>query len=109
MSSADDPAVTCPKCGTSVKLTESLAAPLLEATKKQYETRLAEQNANVAQREAALAARAATLETEKATVDASVAAKVKAERDKLAADAAKRDHAFKDREAQLLKERESID
>ena len=38
-----DPALTCPKCGESIKLTESLAAPLVAATRAQYEQQLAEQ------------------------------------------------------------------
>jgi hypothetical protein len=37
-----EPTITCPKCKTEIKLTESLAAPLIEATRRQYEKRLAE-------------------------------------------------------------------
>jgi hypothetical protein len=38
-----DPALICPKCGETIKLTESLAAPLVAATRAQYERQLAEQ------------------------------------------------------------------
>jgi len=38
-----DPILTCPKCGETIKLTESLAAPLVAATRTQYEQRLEEQ------------------------------------------------------------------
>jgi hypothetical protein len=38
-----DPALICPKCGESIKLTESLAAPLVAATRAQYEQQLADQ------------------------------------------------------------------
>jgi len=38
-----DPILTCPKCGETIKLTESLAAPLVAATRAQYEQRLEEQ------------------------------------------------------------------
>ncbi len=34
------PTVACPKCGTPVPLTEALAAPLLEATRIDFETKL---------------------------------------------------------------------
>ena len=37
-----EPAITCPKCGAEIKLTESLAAPLVAATRLEYENRLAE-------------------------------------------------------------------
>ena len=42
----------CPNCKTEIKLTESLAAPLLESTKRQFDARIAENNAEVAKREA---------------------------------------------------------
>ena len=29
--------ITCPKCGEEIKLTESLAAPLVEVVRAQYE------------------------------------------------------------------------
>jgi hypothetical protein len=38
-----DPALICPKCGEPIKLTESLAAPLVAATRAQYEQQLADQ------------------------------------------------------------------
>ncbi len=34
-----DPTSICPNCETEIKLTESLAAPLLESTRRQYEKR----------------------------------------------------------------------
>jgi len=49
-----EPTITCPSCKTQIKLTESLAAPLIEATRKQYEQQLAQKDANIAQREAAI-------------------------------------------------------
>lgn len=38
------PTVPCPKCGTPVPLTEALAAPLIEATRAQYESKLRDSN-----------------------------------------------------------------
>ncbi len=42
-----EPIVTCPQCKTGIKLTESLAAPLVEATRREYERRLAEGEARL--------------------------------------------------------------
>ena len=36
-----EPVIACPHCHKEIKLTESLAAPLVEATRREYETRLA--------------------------------------------------------------------
>ena len=49
-----EPIITCPNCRTEIKLTESLAAPLIEATRQQYEEKVAESEANIASRESAL-------------------------------------------------------
>jgi hypothetical protein len=37
----NDPTITCPNCKTEIRLTESLAAPLIESTRRQYEKRIA--------------------------------------------------------------------
>ena len=37
---AAQPTAACPKCGTAIPLTEALAAPLLEATRAEYEAKL---------------------------------------------------------------------
>jgi hypothetical protein len=50
-----EPALICPKCGESIKLTESLAAPLVAATRAQYEQRLADQAQSFAMEKGALA------------------------------------------------------
>ncbi len=106
---ATEPIITCPGCGREIKLTESLAAPLLASTRKEYEQRLANQNAEVAKREQALKDREEQLAKEKESVDAAVAEKLKAEREKLSADAAKREKALQTREAQLAAEKEALD
>jgi len=41
---APQPTVPCPKCGTPVPLTEALAAPLIEATRAQFESKLRASN-----------------------------------------------------------------
>src|SRR5213595_3954836 len=85
-----EPTITCPSCKAEIKLTESLAAPLIESTRRQYEQRLAQQNDHVAKRESALKAREEALAKEKEAVDAAVAEKLKAERAKIAADEARK-------------------
>ena len=35
-----DPTITCPKCSCEIKLTDSLAAPLIESTRTEYEKKL---------------------------------------------------------------------
>ena len=37
-----EPAIICPKCKNEIKLTESLAAPLIESTRRDYDQRLLE-------------------------------------------------------------------
>jgi hypothetical protein len=46
-----EPLITCPHCKTEIKLTESLAAPLIESTRKQFEARLVQQDNDIALRE----------------------------------------------------------
>ena len=46
--------ITCPKCKTDFPLTESLAAPLIEATRQQFEQKISQKNEEIAQREQAV-------------------------------------------------------
>jgi len=85
-----DPTITCPNCQTEIKLTESLAAPLIEVARREYDQRLASVKADVAQREAALRTREEELAKERETIDAQVADKLKCERAQIEAEACKR-------------------
>jgi hypothetical protein len=49
-----EPIVICPKCKTEIRLTESLAAPLVEATRQQFEEKLSQKDEEIAQREQVL-------------------------------------------------------
>ena len=53
----NEPTITCPNCQTEIRLTESLAAPLIAATRRQYEEQIARKDAEVAARERGLRAR----------------------------------------------------
>lgn len=86
----NEPVIHCPTCSTEIKLTESLAAPLIAETRRQFERTLAVKDAEVAKREAALKSKESELVAAKASIDEQVAAKVKAERQAIAADEAKK-------------------
>lgn len=45
-----EPTIICPDCKSEIKLTDSLAAPLVEATRREYEQRLKQKDAQVAER-----------------------------------------------------------
>jgi len=85
-----EPTITCPNCKTEIKVTESLAAPLLETTKRDYEQRLAQKEAERVTREAAIQEREAALAKDKETLDEQVAEKLKHQRAAIAAEEAKK-------------------
>ena len=81
-----EPTIICPQCKTEIKLTESLAAPLIESVKRDYEQRLSQKDADMTQREQTLADRAQSLEKARATLDQQVAQKLQQERVRIAAE-----------------------
>ena len=46
-----EPTIICPNCKTEIRLTESLAAPLIAATRQQFERQLAQKDDDIAKRE----------------------------------------------------------
>lgn len=84
------PTTICLSCKTEIKLTESLAAPLLESTRREYEKRLAKRDADVAKREAGLREREEAIAKAKEQLDEQVAETVRLERGKIAAEEAKK-------------------
>ncbi len=85
-----EPTITCPQCKTEIKLTESLAAPLLEATKRDFEQRLAQKDADAAKRDAVLREREALLAKSQENFEEQVADKLKLERNKIATEEARK-------------------
>jgi hypothetical protein len=81
-----EPTIVCPQCKTEIKLTESLAAPLLADVKRQFEQRLAQKDADMAKREQSLNERAETIEKAKANLDQQIAAKLQQERVRIGAE-----------------------
>ncbi|HEY1986009.1 MAG TPA: DUF2130 domain-containing protein [Terracidiphilus sp.] len=90
----NEPSIKCPNCGEEIKLTESLAAPLVEAVRAQYERKLKSQNKEIAEREAAIKQQADALERKRKAMDAQIAEQVqvqlKSERRAIAAAEAKK-------------------
>lgn len=85
-----EPTITCPNCKTEIKLTESLAAPLIEATRRDYEQRLAKKDVDIANRETSLREREEAVAKAKETIDDQVAEKLLHERAKIAVDEARK-------------------
>ncbi len=86
--------ITCPKCGEEIKLTESLAAPLVASVRAQDEKKLKAQSKEIEEREVALNKRSADLDRKKKSIEADIAeqvqAQLKAERKSIAAAEAKK-------------------
>ena len=85
-----EPTVVCPQCKTEIKLTESLAAPLLESIRRDYEQRLTQKDAEMAKREKTLHEREALLQRQKESIDEQVAQKMQQEQGRIAAEEAKK-------------------
>ena len=85
-----EPIIICPTCKTEIKLTESLAAPLIESTKREYEKRLAQKDADAAKREAALREREEAVSKAQQAIDDQVVEKLRLERTRIVAEEAKK-------------------
>jgi hypothetical protein len=85
-----DPQIVCPKCRTEIKLTESLAEPLVAEARRQFEQQLAKKEVEFGEREAKL--RDAQDELAQATeaLDKKVTAKLAVEHSKVAEAEARR-------------------
>ncbi|NOV29904.1 DUF2130 domain-containing protein [Methylomonas sp. ZR1] len=68
--------ITCPNCSTQVPLTESLAAPLIAATRKQFEQQLQQKDQAIALREQGIKDREKQLAEAKRGLDDQVAEQV---------------------------------
>jgi hypothetical protein len=85
-----EPTVVCPQCRTEIKLTESLAAPLLESVRRDYEQRLSQKDADISKREKLLNERAESVEKAKQNLDQQVEQKLQLERVRIGAEEAKK-------------------
>jgi len=71
-----EPTIICPNCKTEIKLTESLAAPLIESTRKQFEQQLAQKDSDIAVREKSMREKEKQLADAKSRLDEQVADQV---------------------------------
>ncbi len=85
-----EPTITCPNCKTEIKLTESLAAPLIESTRRDYEKRLALKDTDIAKKEESLREREAAVSKAMQAVDDQVAEKLLLERTKIVSEESKK-------------------
>ena len=89
-----EPTIACPNCKTEIRLTESLAAPLIAATRQQFEQRLAQKDGEIAQREQGVREKEKQLAVAKHTLDEQVAeqvgAQLKSERSRVIAEESRR-------------------
>jgi hypothetical protein len=83
-----EPVIVCPNCRKEIKLTESLAAPLVEATRRQYEQKLAAKDSEVAKREAEVRQQEKAVAEAKNTVDDKIAEGIRKEREGIASEEA---------------------
>ena len=86
----NEPTIICPKCKNEIKLTESLAAPLIESTRLDFEKRLAQKDLDVAGREKSIQEREAALSKEKDSLETLLNERIQQERGKIAAEEGKK-------------------
>lgn len=89
-----EPTIICPNCKTEIRLTESLAAPLIEATRKQFEQQLSKKDEEIAKREETVRDKEKQIAEAKRKVDEQVADQVaiqlKSERNQIIAEEARK-------------------
>jgi len=73
-----DPTITCPNCKAEIRLTESLAAPLIAATQRRFEQEIAKKDSDIALREKGLVEKENQMVEARRVLDQEVAEKVDA-------------------------------
>lgn len=85
-----EPVIICPNCKKEIKLTESLVATLLEVTHRDYEQKLAAKDSEIARREAAVRQQEQSVVKAQKEVEDQIAIGIRQEREKIAADEARK-------------------
>ncbi len=99
-----DPTLTCPQCGTDIKLNESLAGPLLAEARNEFAETLRQKNAEMAAGQAKLEAEQAALGAKLKRGVEDARAEIAREEAKKAAEKSAHDIAAKAKEADELRE-----
>jgi hypothetical protein len=79
----NEPTIKCPNCGTEIRLTESLAAPLIESTRRDFEKRMAQKDLDVSAREKVVTDQIKDLAKQRESLAAQVAERVQQERNRI--------------------------
>ena len=74
-----EPTITCPKCSAEIRLTESLAAPLVAATRKQFEQQLLQKDDEIVRREQGIREKEKEISEAKRTLEDRIAEQVAAQ------------------------------
>lgn len=85
-----EPTLNCPNCNHEIKLTESLAAPLIEETRRRFQEQLASKDAEVARKNEALRLEREQLEKSREQIEDQVNQRLTAERGQIVAAEAKK-------------------
>lgn len=75
-----DPQILCPKCRTKIRLTDTVAAPLLAKSRKQFEQQLAQKEAGLVKQQTELRKARDSLAKARQAVDDEVAKRLQSER-----------------------------
>ena len=86
----DQPKITCPNCSTEILLTESLAAPLLKATREEFQAKIKEKELEVAKREQGIKDKEKKIADAQRSIDEQVSEKLETERKNIAANEAEK-------------------
>lgn len=78
-----EPIIECPNCGTEIKLTETLAGPILEVTRNEYEKKLKIEEQKYQKRENILELKHAEIKAAKENLDQILSEKLIVERKKV--------------------------
>jgi len=76
--------IACPSCSTEIRLTESLAAPLIQAARQEFDAKFADKEQEISARESALREQQKSVEQAKKSIDEQVAARLNSERASIA-------------------------
>ena len=82
----DEPAIKCPSCGIPIKLTESLAGPLIENTKREFEEKLKAKDEVLSEKMAALKKEQAEVVIARKELDTEILKAVSSEKERIILD-----------------------
>ena len=81
-----DPLIACPKCGTQIKLTESLAAPMIQAARLEDQEKLRAKEQAIATKEATFQRQSLELKAQKNNMEAQISKRLEGEQKRIAQD-----------------------